>query len=337
MSILTELEKTNAIQELDEIAYAFWKSRALFTACELDIFTIIGEHGKTAEHIALETKSDKEGIKRLLNAMVALELLVKNEEYYRNTAKSKALLIKGSPDFMGNIMHLSNLWDVWTHLTGSIQKGGPEIYQEFWEKDDDWMRNNVESHHWKSIYEAKGLIDFIDVRNVKKVLDLGGSSGHYLVKLMEKKPDLECTIFDHPRVIQFAKEILKNEGLENKIRTISGGFFDEEFGEENEYDLIIISHIISEYSIWDNVALIQKAYYFLNYGGTLIVHDNIIDDSRTSPLDCTLMSLDMLVNTRSGDVYTETDIWVMMREAMLSDIKKVKTNFGTSIMVGHKY
>lgn len=337
MGILTDIEKTKAIQELNEIAYAFWKSRALFTACELDIFSTIGEHGKTAEHVATEANSNKEGIKRLLNAMVALGLLVKNEEYYRNTTVSKTLLFKNSPDYMGNIMHLSNIWDVWTHLTGSVVKGGPEIYQEFWEKDDNWMRNNVESHHWKSVYEANGLVDFIDVRNIKKVLDLGGSSGYYLVKLLEKKPDLECTLFDHPRVIQFGKEILQKAGVDSKVRTISGGFFDEEFGQENEYDLIIISHIISEYSIWDNVALIQKAYYFLNYGGTLIVHDNIIDDSRTSPLDCTLMSLDMLVNTKSGDVYTETDVWVMMREAMLSDIKKHKTNFGTSIMVGHKY
>ncbi len=337
MGILTDVEKTQAIQELNEIAYAFWKSRALFTACELDIFSIIGDNGKTAEHIALESKANTEGIKRLLNAMVSLELLVKSEEYYRNTTVAKTLLLKSSPDYMGNIMHLSNIWDVWTHLTGSVVKGGPEIYQEFWEKNDAWMKNNVESHHWKSVYEAKGLVDFIDLRNVKKVLDLGGSSGHYLIKLLEQKPDLECTIFDHPRVIQFAKERLIEAGVDKKIRTISGGFFDEEFGQENEYDLIIISHIISEYSIWDNVALIQKAYYFLNYGGTIIVHDNIIDDSRTSPVDCTLMSLDMLVNTRSGDVYTETDIWVMMREAMFSDIMKYKTNFGTSIMVGHKY
>lgn len=337
MNILTELDKTKAIDDLNEIAYAFWKSRALFTACELDIFTFIGDNGKTAEHIALETKASPEGMKRLLNAMVSLELLVKTEEYYRNTEKSKALLIKSSPDFMGNIMHLSNEWDVWTHLTGSVIKGGPEIYQEFWEKDDNWMRNTIEAHHWKSVYESKGLIDFIDLRNVKKVLDLGGSSGYYLTKLLEQKPDLECTIFDHPRVIQFAKDQLVETGMSKKIRTISGGFFDEEFGVENEYDLIIISNIISEYSIWDNVALMQKAYYFLNYGGSIIVHDHIIDDSRTSPIDCTLMSLDMLVNTRSGDVYTETDIWVMMREAMLSDIKKYKTSYGTSIMVGNKY
>lgn len=337
MDVSTELDKTIAIQELNELAYAFWKSRALFTACELDVFSIIGENGKTAEYIALEAKANTEGVKRLLNAMVGLELLVKSDEYYRNTEKSKTLLIKSSPDFMGNIMHLSNLWDVWTHLTGSVVKGGPEIYQEFWEKDDDWMRNNIESHHWKSVYESKGLADFLDLRNIKKVLDLGGSSGHFLMTLLEKKPDLECTIFDHPRVIQFSKEILEKAGMGNKIRTISGGFFDEEFGEENEYDLIIISHIISEYSIWDNVALVQKAYYFLNYGGTLMIHDNIIDDSRTSPLDCTLMSLDMLVNTRSGDVYTETDIWVMMREAMFSDIKKHKTTFGTSVMIGNKY
>jgi ubiquinone/menaquinone biosynthesis C-methylase UbiE len=337
MGILTDLEKTKAIEELNDIAYAFWKSRALFTACELDIFSIIGDVGKTAENIALEANASKEGVKRLLNALVSLDLLTKNEDYYRNSDKSKALLLKSSPDYMGNILHLSNLWDVWTHLTGSVVKGGPEIYQEFWDKDDNWMRNTVESNHWKSLYEAKGLVDFIDLHDVKKVLDLGGSSGDYLIKLLERKPDLECTIFDHPRIIQFAKEFIEAAGYTDKIRILSGGFFDEEFGEENEYDLIIISHIISEYSIWDNVALIQKAYYFLKYGGKLIVHDHIIDDSRTSPVDCTLMSLDMLVNTRSGDVFTETDIWVMMREAMFTDIKKYKTTYGTSIMVGNKY
>jgi len=50
-----------------------------------------------------------------------------------------------------------------------------------------------------------------------------------------------------------------------------------------------------------------------------------------------MKSLNMMLNTLKGDVYTETDLWVMLKESNYHDIDRKETRIGTTIMQGRKY
>ncbi len=58
---------------------AFQKSRIVLTACQLDIFTFIGEKSHNSETISKALNLNKGVTERLLNALVALKLLGKNK------------------------------------------------------------------------------------------------------------------------------------------------------------------------------------------------------------------------------------------------------------------
>lgn len=321
---------------ITDIAYAFRKSRTLFSGLDLSVFTALGDRTKTAEQVAEEIKVDKRGLTRLLDGLVSINLLKKNQQVYSNTEISRRYLSKDSPDYAGHIAHVSDVWDLWSELSKSVISGEPGRYQDFADKDEEWMKNYATSMHWQAQSEADEIINTLSLRHVNNVLDLGGCSGYYSQRLLARNPHLNITLYDHPRLMKYAKEYLESEGSLDKIRLMSGDFFENDFGQEKEYDLVIVSHSLSEYSIIDNIALLTKVFHFLDFGGKVVINETILEDSRTKPEQLALESLGLLVKTRKGELFTNTDVWVMLRESMFLDIDVVKYAEGKQIMIGNK-
>lgn len=333
-SLINKWNKSKALSYVEELSLAFKKSRTLLTAMHFDIFTLIGDRMLSAEDVANQLNISHKGTERLLNALVAIKLLEKKDFMYLNTRSSKAFLVQGSSDYLGNMEHLSSLWDSWGHLDEAVAKGEPVNYEDITEKDSDWIEAYISSNHWKACIESSEIISFINLRDVKKVLDLGGGTGKYAVELVKAKSDIEAVVLDYPIIIEHTKDYIAKSGLSDKITTIGGSFEDVSIG--NGYDLVIISNVIQYNSIWTNVKLLQKIYDALNSGGQIVIHDQIINDDRTQPEKAALYALNMLVNTKEGNCYTETDIWIMMKEAWFKNIRRKETSYESSLMFGVK-
>lgn len=324
------------INRLSELAFSFWKSRVLFTGVELGVFSTLGDDEMTAEELSEKTNVPERSLTRLLNAMTGIELLHKERNRFRNAEGTKKYLIKSSPDFAGQIMYVANQWDLWSRLTESIKLDAPVVYEDFLDKDEDWMSDAADTAHWKAKLESDILLDNVDFDNVKNVLDLGGGTGLFLHRMLDKYPHLNVTLYENPRMTKYAVQYLESVGMRDKVRVISGSLFENEFGSEREYDLTFISHILSQFSIWDCVQLLKKVYHFTQLNGRVVINEMILDDSRTSPPEGALRSLDLLVNTKKGGLFTETDIWVMLRESMFLDITRLDVPPSNTLMIGCK-
>ena len=73
--------------ELLEVSGAFWKTCALHAAVKLDVFSVIADDPLSAETIATKINGSLKGVERLLNALVAMDLLEKNDDVYLNTPR----------------------------------------------------------------------------------------------------------------------------------------------------------------------------------------------------------------------------------------------------------
>ena len=81
-------EKAGTLPDrLNEMIRGYMPSRCILTALELDIFTAVGE-GANAEQIGKRIQANARGVGILLNALVALGLLTKSGDEYRNTPES---------------------------------------------------------------------------------------------------------------------------------------------------------------------------------------------------------------------------------------------------------
>ncbi|KAB2835088.1 MAG: SAM-dependent methyltransferase, partial [Candidatus Brocadia sp.] len=77
-----------------QLSCGYWKSHVLFTAVELDLFTMINKGRLTAKEISQAIRANERATEMLLNALVSLDLLTKQEGYYANSLLSNCYLIK---------------------------------------------------------------------------------------------------------------------------------------------------------------------------------------------------------------------------------------------------
>lgn len=334
MKKLNPLISDDSINTILEIASAYQKSRTLLTACELDIFTILGNDLKSAKEVAIESKTDERAIDRIMAALCSMHLLNKTGYKYSNTKGTRRFLVKDRPEYIGNMTHLSHLWDRWETLTECAITGKAVIYKSINEKSDQWVKSYVDSMHWRSIMQAPDIVKLLNLHDIRSVLDLGCGSGVYTIEMLKFKPNLEVALFDFPKVIMHAKTHIEQAGLIDKVQFLEGDCFTDSIGKG--YDAVFVSNLLHYYSVKENVDLMVKIYNSLNPKGVVIIQDIIVDDDRTSPQAASIMSLNMLVNTLSGDVYTESDLWMILREAWFSNIKRTSTAFGSSIVIAYK-
>ncbi|MFC1814656.1 methyltransferase dimerization domain-containing protein [Thermodesulfobacteriota bacterium] len=110
-----------------DLASVFYDSCVLFAASDLGSFGKLAQLDRAdADTLARELKLDPRGTRLLVDACVAVDLLAKEGEMYRNTPESGAFLLPGSPaDLSGAIRYNRDVYSAWGNLAKMVQTGKP--------------------------------------------------------------------------------------------------------------------------------------------------------------------------------------------------------------------
>ena len=109
--------------KLLKVSGSYWQSFTLHAAVKLGLFTVLGSEELTAGDIAQRLNARERGVVMLLNALAAMNLLVKRGDRYSNTPSSTFSLSKNSPDYMGHIiMHHHHLALSWLKLDEAVRQ-----------------------------------------------------------------------------------------------------------------------------------------------------------------------------------------------------------------------
>ncbi len=122
-------------------------------------------------------------------------------------------------------------------------------------------------------------------------------------------------------VIPITEEKIKEENLQDRVNLVTGNFYKDEL--PTGCDIALLSAIIHQNSPNQNYELYQKTYRVLGAGGTLLIRDHIMDDSRTKPPAGALFALNMLVNTPAGDTYTFSELKDALEMVGFVDLKLI--------------
>jgi predicted TPR repeat methyltransferase len=321
-------------QEFREMAYSFETSRVILSSIELNIFSAIGDIEKTSEEISKEISTNERATDRLLNVLCSMDLLVKKEGKFANTDFTLKYLDNNSPEFMSGLIHTINLWDSWNTLTDAVRKGESVRTKIYEDHKEDWVENLIEAMHYRAKKKAPSDILSLDLSNVTSVLDLGGGSGVYSMAFVKAKEDINATVFDLPNVILLTKKYIQKANLSDKINTREGNYLTDSIGKK--YDLIFLSAIIHSNSFEENKKLIKKCSMALNSKGQIVIQDFVMSEERTSPAHGAFFSLNMLVNTKAGDTYTESEIRSWLTDCGISNIIRKETAHGVTQIIGRK-
>lgn len=318
-------------EDIREVASAFQKSRVLLTAYDLRLFTHMGRKARNAENLAARMETDVRGLDRLLGALTAMGLVIKRENSYRATESAFRILSEESPEQL-SLGHLSNLYDNWATLTRAVQEGGTVLEPDF---DTEERREHfIAAMHSRARNNARELAVRLPLAQTRHVLDVGGGSGVYSMAMCRAWPGLRATVLDLPQVTPLTRRYVAEAGLEQRVKTRDGDMRTSDWGQE--YDFVFLSAIVHMFGPEDNAALVRRAHNALEPGGRLALVDFLMDDTRTSPAFGALFALNMLVNTRQGDAYTESEVRGWFEQAGFTDLGCVPAGPNTRMFLGTK-
>jgi SAM-dependent methyltransferase len=329
----TKRKREQSPSRILDTVYAFRPARVLLTSFELGIFTAIGDSPKNSKEIAETLGTSERATDRLMNALCGMGFLKKRGGKFLNTPLTTRYLVKGKPDYLAGLMHQVALWKTWSTLTQAVHEGSSvAVRSDIGDRGSDWLEAFIEAMHMRARGQAGMVAGLINLRGVRRVLDVGGGSGAFSMAFVRARKDTQAVVFDLPQVTVLTRKFLEREGLTNSIETADGNYETDSLG--SGFDLVFLSAIIHSNSAEVNRLLFKKAHEALNAEGRLVVLDHIMSKDRTAPLTGALFSLNMLVGTKAGDTYTESEIREWMTEAGLKDIRRKSTPFGTDLMIG---
>ena len=331
----TKSKKKQSPSRILDTIYAFRPVRVLLTSFELGIFTAIGDGPKESREVAQILGTSERATDRLMNALCGMGFLKKKGGRFLNTPLTARYLVKGKPDYLAGLMHQVALWKTWSTLTEAVREGSSvTVRGEIGHQGSEWLEAFIDAMHMRARGQAGMVVRVINLRGVRRVLDVGGGSGAYSMAFVRAKKGVRAVVFDLPQVTVLTRKFLERENLTNNIETADGNYETDSLG--SGFDLVFLSAIIHSNSAEVNRLLFKKAHDALTPEGRLVVLDHVMREDRTAPLAGAFFSLNMLVGTRAGDTYTESEIRQWMTETGFKDIRKKSTPFGTDLMTGNK-
>jgi hypothetical protein len=132
---------------------------------------------------------------------------------------------------------------------------------------------------------------------------------------------LEADVVDLATTRIFAEKTISRHNLTERIRFVAGDYVSGPIS--GTYDVVWVSHILHAEAPAICEHIIQKAVNTLESGGTLLVHDFILDNTMDGPLFPALFALNMLQGTDHGQTYSENQIRGMLRKAGISRIQRL--------------
>jgi predicted O-methyltransferase YrrM len=277
--------------------------------------------------------TDLRATEMLLNALVALGALVKNEGVFKNLPDIARRLTDSSPEnARAALMHTVHLWERWSTLTECVRTGAAQQFKEIDARGEAWIDAFIAAMHRNASARAPHLVEVIGARGVRRMLDVGGGSGAYSIAFAQASPDLRAEVFDLPPVLPIAQGHIARAGLSDRVGTRAGDLRKDAFGEG--YDLIFISAICHMLGPQENGDLFRRSFQALAPGGRIVVQDFILESDKTAPQAAALFSLNMLVGTEKGASYSEQEYALWLREAGFSEVRRIRFPEPAGLMLG---
>lgn len=294
---------------LRQLMNGFWGARALHAAMAVGIFDALVGGPMEATPLAGCLGLDGRGAEILLNALVALGLLEKDQSQFKNSAVSQVFLVRGATYYQGRLIAMSaGDWATWERLQESVRLGKPPGGARTRTFDNERVRAMNDSATVAAPMVARKL----DLSRVKRVLDVGGGPATYAIALARTAPDIDVTVIETAEGSAVTREFVAGANMTERVRIVSGDFHQLDFG-SGVYDLVLLSHILHLQSAETCRTLLGKAFHALTSEGQCVVHEFLLRDDKTGPLMPALFSLNMLLNTEHGRSYSGWEITEAMQ------------------------
>ena len=306
-------------------ACSYWQSRILLTALRLDLFTMLADQTLDAATLAARLGAAERGLTALLDALVALGLLTKQDHCYANTPFARTALDRTKPSFCGYTpLFDAHCWELWSKLEDTVRGGFCPAHDTVFHADPVGTELLLRGLHTDALRLAPALAARLDLGRHRHMLDLGGGAGTYAITFCQIQPELHAAIFDLPGPLTLASQLVSAARLTDRIRLVAGDFRTAPL--PRGFDLALLSNILHGQSAETNQQLLTAVFAALEPGGELILRDVLMNEDRTTPVFGALFAVNLLLHSPTGRCYTYSEVHSWLTAAGFHDLEVLETN-----------
>ncbi|MBU2550849.1 MAG: methyltransferase domain-containing protein [Proteobacteria bacterium] len=318
------MNRNHSSESIMALGRGFMESRILLTAAELDLFTLLGPEPLSVEDLADRTGLQSRPTGMLLDAMAALGFLLKMGEKFQTPPDLAPLLRSDSPTSVRPmLLHSATLWWTWSQLTSIVNETGGPVRPASDSRPPDDLKAFIGAMAAVGASMASEIARSADAGSARSLLDVGGATGTYTLAFLALNPRLQGTIFDLPPVIDMARERLETSEFRDRVTLRAGDFYRDDL--PTGHDLVLLSAVIHQNSLEQNLDLYRKVFQALDPGGRILIRDHVMSPDRTSPPSGALFAINMLVNTAGGGTYTLDEITTGLEAAGFSRVRLIQS------------
>jgi SAM-dependent methyltransferase len=292
------------------IALGFMAAKHLFVANAIGVFEKLAGGPATLDELAAKCGIPRRTLGISADAMVSLGLLEREGNRLRNSAAAAAFL-SGSPgpDLRPMLRFFDCIsYGLWTNLENAVRTGeGQRQFGGFSEEQQQIFSAGVEAF---TAGGAAALAANYDFGRHRRVLDVGGGTGSFLIPILRRHPALQGTLFELPGACAVARQRLAGIPEGARVTVVEGDAVKDPL--PDNHDVMIVANTVHVLSAAHNLDLLKKVRVHAAAGARLLLVDLWMDPTHTQPPAAPLMSGEFLVMSGEGQAYGEeaADQWL---------------------------
>lgn len=302
----TGLDAAEASPEpIMRLASGFMAAKHLFAASELGIFEALADSPAALDALAARTGLTPRAARISVDAMVALGLVERDGDHYRNGPAAAQFLAGDTP---GDLRPLLRFWDrisypSWGSLAEALASGPPRQIFELDETGQQIASAGIEA---VLAGPARALPDVADLSVHQRLLDVGGGTGSWSIAAVRRHRHLRATVLELPAVAEIARSRVTASGLSDRIAVLAADALTDDL--PRGHDVFLLANLLHYWSAETNAALLHRVREVAAPRSKLLLADFWTDATHTRPIHAALMAGEFAVHVKDGDVYSVEEV-----------------------------
>jgi hypothetical protein len=314
-----------------ELIMGAWTTQVIHHGVSLKIFDALAAGARSYRAVATATRTDPEGVLRLLRAAATLRLVRHIDVDTFTLTEEGVLLCNESPvSLRGVALHWGErIWNSLAALDQSVVTGkscvasGPEGFMAM---QSDPIRSDMFNRAMaeQSLGVGREIARAYDFSMFRSVMDVGGGYGAVLRALLEHYPTLRGTVMDLPVIENGALRYLQNAGVGDRAEYRGGNFF---VSVPSGIDAYVLKYIIHDWDDSKAIQILRHCAAAAGLDGLVLLIEQIVPEKITEA-DQRVIRGDLIMMTVGGKERTEAQYRELCSAAGLRVTRVVPTPSG---------
>jgi demethylspheroidene O-methyltransferase len=335
-SPLTRLIARRRARALFDLCAGFVYSQILLACVRLRLFEILADGPRTADALSGPLGLSRDATLRLLRAATALRL-IRALPANRFALDDLGASLLGNPSVAAFIEHHALLYDDLRDPVALLRGETSTRLSRFWPYAGDAPNRESAGESSPSAEDfgaysrlmsqsqtlvAEDILDAYPIGRHRRLLDVGGGEGAFVLAAASRAPSLGLILFDLPPVVERARSRLEARGLGGRVETVAGSFLRDPL--PAGADVVSLVRILHDHDDESALTVLRAVRRALPAGGVLLLAEPMAGAPGAEPMGDAYFGFYLLAMGR-GRPRTPVEIAGLLRKTGFGDVRSIPT------------